>query len=83
MFHFAEAWSEPRVEPGRAVLNRDGAILELLWDHAGARVTAMRTPVYPTYGFRRERWALRCEAAFLDSIRVRFEMSLQPRGHAR
>jgi len=77
MFHFAEPWSEPKVEAGRAVLERGDSVLELIWDHPEAKMTALRTPIYPTYGNRRERWALRFDAAFSGSITVRFNFRLQ------
>ena len=80
MFHFAEGWSEPRIESGRAVLEQDEAILEVLWDASQAKASALRTPFYPTYGNRHERWALRCEVAFSDSCRVRFTCRIHPRG---
>ena len=58
----------------------DGAVLEVLWDAAEAKTSAMRTPFYPTYGNRRDRWALRCEVAFSGSLRVRFTFRIHPRG---
>jgi len=83
MFHFAEKWATPRIELDRAVLGQEAAVVELSWDRSDVHVTALRTSVYPRYGLRRMRWALRIEATFMDSLAIRFEIRLQKRGSDR